>query len=555
MLIRFGGFTGENRAINPKLLADGVCTLSRNQKPGRGDLRPWRNPLNVATVPAGRKTIYRMGRDTASDATYWLSWTTRVHAVRGFDADDTTERTYYTGDGAPKVTDNIMALASAPYPTASRPLGIPAPATAMTGTVSGGAASSEAYVYTYTHVSDWGWESAPAPGLTITRPTDATVTLTSFAAAPSGNHQINRIRIYRTQTGGSSTEFFFLREIALGTTTTTDDNRALGDVLETMNWLPAPADLKHLTAMWNGMLAGISGNSVRFCEAYVPYAWPSAYDAIPPDSKPVALGVFGQSLLVLTTGRPLLVAGSGPDSLDQQPLEFSQACSSDASVVSMGAGVAWASEDGLCWYGAGGPRLLTAGIMTRDDWQAINPRSITACMYEGLYFGSYLDGSTRRGFMIDPTNPTGIYFLDKGYEAMHFDELQDQLYVLDGINVQRWDAGPTSMTVRARSKTFRTPLPANFGALEVITDTYPVSVAIEAQGMDPAEVAALVADFGGVLSAPISTTLRYQVSVAGKAPIVLPGGFSASDWTVDVEAIAPVLGVPMASTIDELRAV
>ncbi|NYW24490.1 hypothetical protein C6506_28775, partial [Escherichia coli] len=108
------------------------------QKPGRGDLRPWRNPATVATVPAGRQTIYRMGRDVASDANYWLSWTGVVHAVRGFDTADTTERTYYTGDGAPKVTDNTIALASAPYPTASRPLGLPAPASAPLASVNAG---------------------------------------------------------------------------------------------------------------------------------------------------------------------------------------------------------------------------------------------------------------------------------------------------------------------------------------------------------------------------------------------------------------------------------
>ena len=128
---RFFGFNGENRALHPKLLPDNVCTILRNAKPGRGDLRPWRQPLTVASVPAGRQTVYRMGRDVASDSQYWLSWPTVVHAVRGFETGDTTERTYFTGDGAPKVTDNIMALASAPYPTASRPMGLPAPATAL----------------------------------------------------------------------------------------------------------------------------------------------------------------------------------------------------------------------------------------------------------------------------------------------------------------------------------------------------------------------------------------------------------------------------------------
>ncbi len=43
-VIRWSGFAGENRALHPMLLGDAVGTLSRNQKPGRGDLRPWREP-------------------------------------------------------------------------------------------------------------------------------------------------------------------------------------------------------------------------------------------------------------------------------------------------------------------------------------------------------------------------------------------------------------------------------------------------------------------------------------------------------------------------------
>ena len=70
---RFFGFKGENRAIHPKLLPDTVCTILRNAKPGRGDLRPWRQPLTVASVPAGRQTVYRMGRDVASDSQSWLT--------------------------------------------------------------------------------------------------------------------------------------------------------------------------------------------------------------------------------------------------------------------------------------------------------------------------------------------------------------------------------------------------------------------------------------------------------------------------------------------------
>lgn len=555
-VIRWAGFAGENRALHPKRLRDEVCAVSRGQKPGRGDLRPWRNPLPVATVAAGRKTIYRMGRDVASDSQYWLSWTGIVHAIRGFSSDDTTEQTFYTGDGAPKVTNNVIGLASAPYPTASRPMGIPAPATPLIVAKDIGEWTGDVvtHFYTYTFVNDWGWESAPAPvSAQHDRESDATATLSAFAAAPAGNYAIDRIRIYRTQTGESgATEFFFLREIAYGTSTTTDDNRTLGEVLPTTTWLPPPGDLHHLTALWNGVAAGISGNGVRFCEAYVPYAWPIAYEVIPPDSQPVALGVAGQNLLVLTNGRPLLVMGTSPDSMDQMPLEFSQACVAPESVASMGAGVAWASNDGLCWWGPGtSPRILTAGIMTRDDWLALKPATIVGQMYEGLYLGSYNDGSGRKAFLIDPSNPTGLYFLDAGYEAMHFDELQDQLYVLNGTSVQRWDGANTFMTTVARSKEFRLARPEGLGWLEVTADDYPVTVRVDCMNLPAGEVTKLTT-IDPRLTAPTPTSIRYTATVSSREPVPLPAGWLADDWQIEIETSGAVQGVALASSIEEL---
>ena len=530
-VIRLSGFQGENRAVDPKLLSETVGVVSRNQKPAPGDLRPWLQPVTVATVPGGRQTIYRFGRDVASDSLFWLSWPSVVHAVRGFDALDTTERTYYTGDGAPKVTSNTMALASAPFPTAHRPLGLPAPTTAPVSVANAGTWTGplETYFYLYTYVNDWGWESAPSPpGLMLTRPTDATVTVSGFVNPPAGNHGVNRIRLYRTQSGATATEFFFLLELALGTVTTQDDNRMLGEVLPTATWLPPPSDLSHMTALWNGMLAGISGGAVRFCEPFVPYAWPIAYDVLPPDSRPVALGVFGQSLLVLTTGRPLLVTGSSPDSMDQQLLEIPQACIAPRSVASMGSGVAWASEDGLCWFGSGNAKVLTAGLISRENWQAMNPASMIGSMAEGLYFGSYLDGAVRRGFVIDPLNPNGIYFMDTGYTALHFDDLQDQLYVLAGGDIQRWNEG-APMTYRFRSKEFRLPRPLNFAAAEVVASGYPVTVRVFADGV-----------------------LRHTQAVANQNPFRLPSGFMGHVWQIEIEGVHNVQRVTLATSMAEL---
>src|SRR5579864_7300160 len=203
-IMRLTQFLGANKQVNPRLLSPGLGVNSWNQKPGRGDFRPWRDTMPQATVPPGSKTIYRMGRDVRDPTRYWLSWPSVVYAVRGFDASDTTERTYYAGEGiTPQVTDNTMALIAPPYPSASRPLAMPIPPTGPTissATPGDNSTLMETYFYVYTWVNDWGWESAPSPiSNELDQYANGTIKVTNFAAVPSGNYHVNRIRIYRTQ--------------------------------------------------------------------------------------------------------------------------------------------------------------------------------------------------------------------------------------------------------------------------------------------------------------------------------------------------------------------
>ena len=637
-VIRLSGFGGENRALHPMLLPEAVGVTSTNQKPGRGDLRPWNAPLTKATVPAGRQTIYRMGRDVQSDTNYWLSWPQTVHVVCAPNAADTAERTYYSGAGSPptpKWTDTTLALACAPYPTAYRELGVPkpdsvcllsaaSPAVVTAGafvvdaqyliaaagstnwlaigaanmvvtsgsfvvgtaytikTVGGtdftliGASSStigvsftatgvgsgsgaatkndltgvsftatgagsgsgtatrsntliESRFYTYTCVTDIGEESEPCgPSLELVCKTLDTVTLSNLAA-PSGAYGINRFRIYRTQTSSSGGGFYFLREIASTLSSTTDDGRTLGEVMPSTTWSMPPGDLSWLTGLWNGMMAAISGRSVRFCEADTFYAWPVAYEILPTNAQPVALATYGQALVMLTNGNPSIISGGTPDAMDEQPVEFCQACIAPLSAVGMGHGVAWASPDGLAYIGSGGARMLTEGVMTRDDWQAINPGSIKATMLERRYLATYTVGGLKKGFVLDPTNPSGMYFLDFGFDALHRDDLQDALFVLDGMNVQKWDEG-AAKTVTFRSKLYKMPKPTQgFACAEVTADSYPVSFKLFADG-----------------------ALKHTQTLANANPFRLPGGYYAQTFQMEVSGAGAIVGIAMAHSMQEL---
>lgn len=546
MKIDLAGFMGANTQINKLLLPDGVGTASLNQAPGRGDLRPWRNPLQVATVPntTQRKSIYRMGRDTDSDTLHWLSWTSIVHAIRGFDREDTQERTYFTGQaGGPAWTDNTMAISTTPYPTASRPLGMPAPTAAptLTITTAGTSTTQELRYYVTTFVNDLGWESAPSPFASVTCNTDAFITLSGLEASPSGNYGINRRRIYRTESGVTgATEFFFEAEITYtgaGQSWAETGAALTTDVLATQTalggWLPCPSDATCLTQLWNGMAAVISGKTIRPCVANHVYAYPYDYE-IPLADQPVAMGVWGQNLLVLTNGKtPSLITGQDPSSLSESPLDglpFNGACRSVQSVVSLGHGVCWASPDGLAYLGTQGQKIATAGLIHPDDWKAIKPETMVGATFMGLYFGFYNDGSVWKGFAIDPINPTGVFWLAKGYQAAFTDPRTGSMFVLDTDGgIKKWDAGTTFMTCTFRSKEYRTPS-ANMGYGRVLASAYPVTLRLVADG-----------------------SVKETRTVPDDDVFSLLGGYEAKAWQIELETTGnPITSAHIADADTEL---
>lgn len=541
--ITISAFLGANLAVDELLLPQGVGVSSLNQQPGYGDLRPWNAPGSaVATLPSSpqRLTMHRMGQDVASEANYWLAWTGVAHAVRGFEADDTTERTYYTGDGTPKWTDNIKALSGGPpYPQASRELSVPAPTVGLTATVNTAATTGteQAFMWAWTFVNELGWESAPSPvSNTLTAKPGTTFNLAGFTAAPGGAYGINRIRLYRYVPGTATAgDYFFLREWAIGSTPANpiDDARAVGsDPIATAGYRPPPADGFGLTKLWGGTMAMLSGKTVRFCEPYLHYAWPLAYEIGLP-SAGVALAVWGQRLLALTTGDAHVITGTTPDSMDDEPTNINRPCSSARSVVAFNEGeaykgVVWASEGGLCWYGDGGFRLLTDGLLTSDQWKAMNPATMVASRVQGFYVCFYNDGALK-GFVIDPKAPQGIYYLSTGYHAAFRDPVSDRLFVLDGANVKRWDAG-AAMTATFKSKLVQTPGPEVMTAVEVIAKSYPVQVKVWADG-----------------------ALVLNQSVASDEPVRPSITKRADQFQVEVSSAARVIAVRLADSVDALR--
>lgn len=523
------GFLGANLQRHARFLSPGYGVQSVNQKPGgTGDLRPWREPLTIATaaIGAGRQTIYRMGRDAPTPGQHWLVWNQIVHAIRGFDADDPTERTFYTGaPGGPKWTDNVMALGSAPYPAAARDLAVPQPTVQPAVSLITDGASGDAVrnSYVFTWVNDIGWESAPSPPfLGPAAKTGARLSLATAEVPPAGNFGVNRIRWYRTQrvAGTADAEFLFLREYALGAGGMEDDGRSLGAVLATENWTPLPATATWLTSCWNQFASALVGKTVRFCEPNYIYAWPFDYE-YKLSAKPLAQAAFAQRQLVLTEAGGELFTGSSPAAMDQKPMALPVIVSQRSLVVGESFCI-WAAKDGLMYFGTDGFRNLTAGSMSAEQWAALVPSTIAgyylALADRTLYLGFYDAGAGLKGFAVDLSNPEGIFFLDKGYAAGFWDPLLRSLFVLDGSTIKQWDAGAAFMTATVRGRLERQ-----------VADTEAEWLEILAEG--PANVRVLV-----------NGAERFNRSVSS-GEHRMPDGAAGRDWQIEVSTASSVQAV------------
>lgn len=547
--ITLAGFAGANLSEHPRRLPETVGVSIIDAEPGHSDLRAMRAAVTVATVPTSpqRKTIYRMGRDSISDTNYWLSWSTVVSVIRGFDGSDSSERTYFTGSGTPKWTNNIMGLSGgAPYPQGTRELAVPAPTSApqIAMNTDGATGTQSTNFYVTTFVNDLGWESAPSPVSTglLMKPgaiVDIGNTI-ALEAPPAGAYGINRRRIYRTQAGTNNVaEFYFLREVTIGTTSTTDDARTLGALMEVAGWIPPPADGHSLIALWGGMTSILAGKRILYSEPDKPYTYPERYDIKTLDT-PLAQAKWGeQNQLVLTTGQPVLCQGTSPEGMDDSPLALSQPLASVAGVVAFGHGVCWPSNEGLAYAGASGQANLTLGVLTPRQWKAMVPSTMVAGRYGRFYVCSYTDGAGRKGFMLDPLNPTGIWYLSSGFDACWYDELADALFVLEGGNVRKFDAG-AQLVAKFVSKRFMQTTPRNFSVAKVVATTFPVTLIITARGIDQDG------------TPRVRTETR---TVLNDLAFTLKDGFTADDWQIEVWAPESVQAVRLAMDVRDLRGI
>jgi len=471
-------FLGCNTSINPKDLGPGLGESVSNLDNDHGDLRGRRAALTVHTLTGygstQQQSIYRAGRETASDTQYWYAFTIDVDFARSLLANDPTERVYGTGGvlSRPYYTDNTFHAGGPPYPTGGYRLGVPAPAAGMTAainTAGEGSNQTRLYVSTYLRYNDD--ESAPSDPVKIVVPGGSSVNLSNFPANPHAEVGVDRRRIY-VSTGE---EFRLCNGGPLATATLTDAGDR-GPILQTGGstakpaWVEPPDDMTGMIELWSGMHGAFFKKQYLTCQPFNPHAWPLQYRRQVPD-RIVGSAKWGQNWLLATTGLPRVVMGTTPLAMVDAPRYFREACLSKRSVVGVGHGVCWASSRGLCYHGQLGTKVLTEFILTQAQWRALVPETIIGACWHDWYIGFYNDG-TRRAFMINTQRPQdGIIFVAQGAYAVFSDPLSDTLYLLDAGNViKKWDAG-TVGSATYRSRVFRHPRAVCPGAARIIATT------------------------------------------------------------------------------------
>lgn len=514
-MIRLRGFKGALPKLHPASIPDGYAQSCRNAKLRSGSLRPYRQPLQVATLGGASTTLRRLG-DT------WKGYASDAFAVPGPVASD---RIYVSGDGPPRV-EKYGAGAF------SYPLALPAPASNPSVSLVSGASdpdTKEAVVFAFTYVTVLDEESQPSPpSAEINYTPGQVIRVNGFGATPGGRG-INRRRVYRSSTDfAGNAVLHFVAEVPIGTSQLDYAlaTHPLQEPLPSASYAPPYDGLDGFTSLPNGLIAAWRDRTLLFCEPYVPHAWPREYE-VNLEFGIRGLVSLGSGVAVMTTGQPYLVMGSHPSTMTVQKIEESMPCLSRRGVADMGFAAAYPSPDGLAVVDAGGARIVSRGLFTRDDWQALLPQTFVAASYDGAYV--YLHKPDPGGpFLMRALDFTGEAAFDVAIEVAAIDLVRDpttgNLHLLgeNGVSVRQFDPPlGDRMALSWRSKRFLAPGLVNFPWARLDCEGSGGTVAARLYGEGDALIA--------------TVTQRGT-------PARLPGGRLDDQFEVEIEGTVEVYG-------------
>lgn len=498
---------GYNPKIASHLLDEATGQRAINTKVYSGDLRSWFKPKAVqpafACIENGQ-TIYK-SVDEANDAR-WLVWDSNVWVARSPLLDETMpagSNIFYTENLVLKKTNAALAGDSSfngQPPQDWYYGGVQPPMTALIPSRVGGGVVTETRVYVYTFVETFGGteqESAPSPpSAPVDWAVGNTIDLTNFDdpfVYPNTN--ITKVRIYRsvTSVGGNPT-FLLVDEINTSTLLPTPsahvyndsvDVENLGEALPSADWLEPP-ELDGVVFHPGGFLIGWHRREIIISEVNAPHAYPLEYRYII-DHDIVGMGVYGNSVAIMTKGYPYVMSGNLPEAMSPEKVPVLEPCISERSITSDDMGVMYASPNGICMVGAGAGGLATGNLFTQDEFSLFNPTTIRAAVYNGKYFAFYMqsqqDPLPDGGIILDraiPSSPLSLTSVQAS--ACYVDPVTSKMYYAFGLTIYEWEADRyNNFPFEWLSKRFIFESPTNLAAIEIGADFNSIAEAAQAE--------------------------------------------------------------------------
>jgi hypothetical protein len=558
-------FAGIAPAVSARLLGEQFGQIAENVDFESQKLVATTEDIDTHTLQATNRNSIYYYRDTN-----WLEWDEEdVSVVPGPIPGDTTDRLYWTGAGTYPQMGFYASIISggSGYPAQSYRLGVPAPSAAPSISVSGTADATltpNDVSYVYTLVTAIGEEGPPSAASTISEMTDGQTATISMPASqlPSGNYNFGagaKKRIYRSNTGSTNTQFQFVKEVTVTTTSTTDSLSAagLGEVLPSDSWIGPPNDdtslypdgpLQGLIPLAQGVMAGFTGK--RFClsEPFLPHAWPISY-RITTEEDIVAIAGTANGVVALTDGQPYFITGTDPSAMTALRIDLAQACVNPRSVIDMGDYVLYAGPDGLCTVQGTAGTVATQGQVSAKQWNAdFNPTTIRAFRHEGTYVAFHAGG----GWVYDPRNPEAslsTLTLSTDVQGGYRNPKDGQLYVIVGNKIRKYRGSSTSKTLKFKSKKYVAPAPVSMGWVSVHANEYPVTVKVWGDGT-------LVSHY--VLSKSGATFTQATTVPSGIStgtlvePVMRMPATVATEWEIQVEG-TDINEFCLAQAMDEVR--
>lgn len=184
-------FAGAVPRRDDRLLDGGYGTVCINFKVSEGILVPLRT-LGLVAQPTknGQQISLHLLRTPSAEV--FLTWVRSVDATPS-PRINTTGRTYFVGDGEPRVTDYALATTGGTdYPEQQYVHGVFPPQTAPSVAVVGGSGTAVSRTFRYTFVNQWDEESAPSPASAVVNGflNSTSWDLTSLETAPPNSYTV-----------------------------------------------------------------------------------------------------------------------------------------------------------------------------------------------------------------------------------------------------------------------------------------------------------------------------------------------------------------------------